>query len=152
PRATPLTGFLEQVRFTGADAFNGRFLNLAGRVHNPDPALDTLTFQALAAQSAFVASGGNDLSFSGLSYFGIPAPQEHNRLASPRTLAFFGRFLIGRDDKQTLDYRMISKPDEKILALLGVRYVLADAPLAPPFAAVNAAVAPAKTTLLAHDA
>jgi hypothetical protein len=130
PKASSVVDYVgSRIRFASGSRFRGRFVNLAGRVPSPDRGQDTLTAQVLASEMSFAGLLGNDLTFSGLGYFEIPTPQEFNRFASPRNLAFFGRFLTAPDARQTLDYRVISLPDPKFLGLIGVRYVLSDEPL-----------------------
>lgn len=130
PGAPPVVDALERdIGFGASQPFRGRFVNLAGRPTDPaQPNKFTLAYQLLASEVSFSASIANDLTFAGLSYYEIPTPQENNRFSTPRALAFFGRFLTSPGAEQTLDYRIVSRPDPKFLGLIGVRYVLADQP------------------------
>src|SRR6185437_9423379 len=128
PRSPALVEYLSQHLGFGINrAFEGRFLNMAGR--NPEGhSADTLAGSALSAAEHFAGLFGNDLTFDGLEFFEIPTPQEFNRFATPRNFAFIGRFLTTPGEKQSADYRIISHLDPKFLGLIGVKYVLTDTP------------------------
>jgi hypothetical protein len=127
PRKVPFLDYLAgQISFDAGDEFRGRFLDIVGRHSPPQDLSDTLVKQMMDANLRFSESLGNDLGYSGPAYFNIPMGEEYNRLASPENVVFFSMFLTEPDALQLAAYRLITRPDPRFLALLGVRYILDD--------------------------
>ena len=79
------------------------------------------------------AATGNDHVMVGLWHFGIPTLLEYSSSLSPAFWRVATRFLARPQDPQLRSVLLLRKPDARILGLLGVRYLIADAPQPAPF-------------------
>jgi len=126
---TNFVSFLKQkIQFNLGDNFNGRFLNLLpveyldkGHVN----VIDNNTLMAVSAVGLRLAQEElNDMSFSNLREFNIPVTIEHNRMSNPFTVIFNNFLLVRDNDKERIDFRYITNFNEKILNMIGVKYIL----------------------------
>lgn len=84
-----------------------------------------------------IERAGNDFYWSSMWLENIPTLFEYNQLTSP---AFFYSTLkwLGRvEDKQTRNVIVFRRARPTILALLGVRFIVSDAPLSDPFQLIS---------------
>lgn len=133
PVRLPVVEAMEkEIRFAHGDQFRGRFVNqgiLRAIDTKEAPPSDTAS-AFIAAASTIGVANGNDLTFGGVRYFDIPATAEVNRMASPASMLFFNYLLARPGSIERIDYRVVSKFDARILALIGVRFVLSHEDLA----------------------
>jgi len=133
PARLPVIEAMErEIRFAHGDRFRGRFVN-QGIMRAIDaketPPADTAS-AFIAAASTIGVANGNDLTFGGVRYFDIPATAEVNRMSTPVSMLFFDYLLVRPGSIERIDYRVVSKFDPRILALIGVRFVLSHEGLA----------------------
>lgn len=82
---------------------------------------------------------GNDFHTVGLWYFGIPTLLEYAPTLSPPLFEASTRLLARPEDRQQRSVLVLRKPNVSALAVLGIRYVLTDAPAAPPLRLIDSA-------------
>jgi hypothetical protein len=126
---TNFVSFLKQkIQFNVGDNFNGRFLSLLpveyldkGHINN----IDNNTLMAVSAVGLrLVQEELNDLTFSNLREFNIPVSIEHNRMSNPFTVIFNNFLLVRDNDRERVDFRYITNFNEKILNMIGIKYIL----------------------------
>ncbi len=129
PLRTPIVEFLErEIALRPGQPFRGRVVNLAGGSFDPEfmhvPYINQHMYDSMVA--FFL---GNDHREYGFSFYDVPTLDDSNNLTSP-----FLHFLMSRllNPERSLFLRAhetatLFKP--KILAQLGVRYVLTEEPL-----------------------
>ncbi len=126
---TNFVSFLKQkIQFNVGDNFNGRFLSLLP-VEYLDKGhsnyIDNNTLMAVSATGLkLVQEELNDLTFSNLREFNIPVTIEHNRMSNPFTVIFNNFLLVRDNDRERIDLRYITNFNEKILNMIGVKYIL----------------------------
>lgn len=126
PRRTELVERLERdIGLTPGAAFRGRVANLAGTDY--DPAYKRWPFANQHNSDALVLYlTENDHRMYGLWYFGIPTLIENNQFSSPFFHFLTSRLLAEPDALHTRPQTTLTRFDERVLAQLGVRYVLHD--------------------------
>lgn len=124
PSVDRLTGYLLQRLNPRSEIFNGQVATFIAGEKN---AGDTLAHDRAAALAA-----GNSHRGEMLRYFGLHTLDEYNSLISPAKYLLLTRFLAHRDDDQSRAMIVFSRPDQDMLAMLGVRLVVSDGMLPPP--------------------
>jgi hypothetical protein len=102
--------------------FRGRTADMIGR--SIDRNIDWLDLHALDYYLDLALD--NDLRLVGLNYFGIPTLFEYTSTVSPFFYALTSRFLALPGDKQMRSVVALRNIDPRILAMLGVRFVITD--------------------------
>lgn len=135
PPATPaLVQKLKQdIALPVGGIFNGRFVNSAFLHHNAIRTDGYVAGAALETAAQLAARTGNDMMMPGLVFHQIPYLFGFNRMGSPTSLIFFSYLLGDRSLSNRVDFDIITRIDPRVMALLGVRYVLADHDLPAPF-------------------
>lgn len=125
PNPTPLTPFLEAgVAQAPPSAFRGRVATLTGRTY--DQGVNWLDLHRVDTrlQHAF----GNEMRLFGLHYFGIPSLFQYGSTISPAFYALTSRLLSVPHDRQMRGAIVLRHHDPRLLAMLGIRFVVTDAP------------------------
>jgi hypothetical protein len=123
PESTPITSLLS--RETGlrpGSAFRGRTANMTGR--SIDRNVDWLDLHGI--DGGLVQATGNELRVVGLHYFGIPGLFQYTPTISPFLYAVTSRLLGLPGDKQMRNVIVLRDISPRILAMLGVRFVITD--------------------------
>src|SRR5262249_40114979 len=105
--------------------FHGRVANIAGS--DFDPQLVSIPFvnqHSYDGMSLFFA--GNDHRMYGLWYFDIPTLFESNQFSSPFFHLVNARLLNAPGAVDTRSYETHSIENDRVMALLGVRYLISD--------------------------
>ena len=130
PPATVITSYLaEHARLAPGGVFGGRVATMTGLnlgksvswfdlVGKVDPVLLRYT--------------GNDPRQSGLRYFGVPVLFEYSPMVTAPFYALTTRLLGYPQDEQVRNAQVLRRVAPRVLAMLGVRYVIADAVNADP--------------------
>jgi hypothetical protein len=114
----------EQSSIHGGAEFKGRTVNMTGR--RLDRAIGWLD---LHERDALIArETGTDMRIIGLSYFSIPSMFQYTSTITPAFYAITSRLLARHDDIQQRSVSVLREINPKILAMLGIRYVITDAP------------------------
>jgi hypothetical protein len=126
PSETPVTGFLkEAIGLVPGAAFRGRIANIAGSDSEPEwahvPFIAQHNFDGI---SLFFS--GNDHRMYGLWYYGIPTLIELNQFSSPFFHVVNARLLNAPGSRDVRSYETQSIVNDRVMALLGVRYLLSD--------------------------
>lgn len=79
------------------------------------------------ASEAGAVTLGRAAPFDQTLRWGVPVLNEHSHLQTPASFDFFGRFLFREGDGQIRNHPGLRRIDERILRLLGVRFLIADA-------------------------
>jgi hypothetical protein len=79
------------------------------------------------------AATGNDYYWNGLWAYDIPTLFEYSPTTSPALYLATIRLLGRPDDRQIRNVIFLRRPNAHAMALLGVRFVISDAPLPSPF-------------------
>jgi hypothetical protein len=130
----------------GDRVFRGRTANMVGR--SIPRGIDWLELHRI--DGALTGTIGNELRLVGLHAFGVPGLFQYTPTISPSFYALTSRLLALPDDKQLRNVVVTRKFEPRILAMLGVRYVITD--LAYDGAAtLRASLPTAKGTLLLYE-
>ena len=126
PKETPVTKLLAaEVGLRPGSPFRGRVASIAGS--DFDPAYVSAPF---INQHNYDGMGlfysGNDHRMYGLWYFGIPTLLECNQFSSPFFHLVNARLLNAPNTKDLRSYETQSIVNDRIMALLGTRYLLSD--------------------------
>jgi hypothetical protein len=123
PQPTPLTRVLETETALHVGAvFNGRTANMIGRsIERPINWLDLHN-----RDSKLTLQIGNELRLVGLNYFQIPTFFEYTPTMSPYFYLLASRLLALPSDRQMRNVVVLRKINYRILAMLGVRFVITD--------------------------
>jgi hypothetical protein len=129
PRETSITRLLQnEIGLTDGNPFRGRVANIAGTNFEPQyawvPFISQHDFDA--AVSLYT---GNDHRYYGLWYFRIPTLIEDNQFSSPFFHVVNSRLLTSSSQKHVRQLTTITRFEPRILAMLGVRFVITDRPL-----------------------
>jgi hypothetical protein len=121
-RANDITKELERTIAIGPDiAFRGLVATFTGASTGP------LDWLALHARDGSVwRATGNDLRLVGLWWYGIPTLFQYSPLMSPQYYLLLTEFLATPADRQARNVLVLSKPDERMLRLWGVRFAISD--------------------------
>jgi hypothetical protein len=125
PRSSQITNILAQE--TGlplGSAFRGRTVDMIGASISRN--VDWLNLHAI--DGSLADATGNELRLVGLHYFGIPGFFQYTPTISPFLYAVTTRLLALPGDKQMRNVLVLRKNDPRILAMLGVRFVITDCP------------------------
>jgi hypothetical protein len=123
PKATAITDILAQeTGLRPGTIFRGRTANVTGRSIDGD--VDWLDLHT--NDYHLELSAGNEMRLVGLNYFGIPSLFEYTPTISPFFYAVTSRLLALPADKQMRNVMVLREIDPRILAMLGVRFVLTD--------------------------
>ena len=126
PKETPVTKLLAaEVGLRPGSPFRGRVASIAGS--DFDPAYVSAPF---INQHNYDGMGlfysGNDHRMYGLWYYGIPTLLECNQFSSPFFHLVNARLLNAPSTKDLRSYETQSIVNDRIMALLGTRYLLSD--------------------------
>jgi hypothetical protein len=125
PKRTAVAGFLQDsLGLTPGEAFRGRVATMTGRglpgnarwldLHSDD-------FD-LASKTA------GEMRLFGLHHFGIPTLMQYGPTITPALYAFVTRLLAEPGDTQQRSALVLRRIEPRILALVGVKYVITDRP------------------------
>jgi hypothetical protein len=126
PKPTALTASLEaELGIVPPAPFRGRVATLTGR------ALDRgVTWLDLhGVDGSLDRNFGNEMRLVGLHYFGVPGLFEYGSTMTPAFYAVASRLLTDPRDTQMRSVSVLRRYEPRILAMLGIRYVVTDAPL-----------------------
>ncbi len=125
PQSTEITDILS--RETGLQpgaVFRGRTADMIGR--SIDHSVDWLELHGV--DGALADATGNELRLVGLHYFGIPGLFQYTPTITPFLYAMTSRLLAVPGDRQMRNIIVLRDIDTRILAMLGVRFVVTDRP------------------------
>jgi hypothetical protein len=126
PAETPISKFLAaDLALQPGSAFRGRVANIAGSDFDPQwvtaPFVNQHNYDGM---SLFFS--GNDHRMYGLWYLDIPTLFEVNQFSSPFFHVVNARLLNAPGSLDTRSYETQSIPNDRVMALLGVRYLMSD--------------------------
>ena len=126
PQETPVTKFLAQeIGLQPGSPFRGRVANIAGSDFEPAyvsaPFINQHNYDAMG-----LFYSGNDHRMYGLWYFGIPTLLEANQFSSPFFHLVNARLLNAAGAQDLRSYETQSIVNDRIMALLGTRYLVSD--------------------------
>jgi hypothetical protein len=126
PAETPVSQFLaRQIALKPGQPFRGRIASIAGSDFEPEwISAPLITQHNYDVGNLFLS--GNDHRLYGLWYYGIPTLLELNQFSSPFFHLVNARLLNAPGSKDLRSYETQSVVNDKIMALLGVRYLLSD--------------------------
>jgi hypothetical protein len=123
PKSTPITAILSQDTGLRLGApFRGRTADMIGR--SLDQNVDWLALHGI--DGSLTNETGNELRLVGLHYFGIPGLFQYTPTISPFLYAVTSRLLGLPGDKQMRNVIVLRDINPRILATLGVRFVITD--------------------------
>lgn len=123
PKPNQLTDLL--AKDTGlhlGSEFRGRTATMTGRALGGN--VDWLALHGL--DGGLTAAAGNELRLVGLHYFGIPTLFEYTPTITPAFYAATTRLLAQPGDRQMRNVVVTRQINSRILAMLGVRFVITD--------------------------
>src|SRR5215216_5523202 len=127
---TPITRILKnEVSLTPGALFRGRVAGLTGRVFPVSANVSTLTLWHTSNLLAMQTTG-NSHDDAGLWQDSVPTLLEYNPLMTPAYFAFMRTFFTEPADQQTRNAVAMRRIDPRLLAAIGVRFVITDAPFA----------------------
>jgi hypothetical protein len=126
PRASTVSDFLKrEIGLVNGATFRGRVVNVAGATF-----LKSWIFAPFVSQHSYdqipLVYLGNDHRLYGLWYFGIPTLIENNHFSSPFFHLVTTRLLNNDPVFSVHAQTALTKFDPRVLAALGVRFVLTD--------------------------
>jgi hypothetical protein len=125
PRSTPFTELMtQQAALPPGGPFRGRAVNMTGRAKD-DP---TDWFQLMTRDEALTEEIGNDMRMTGLRAFEIPSLFQYTPTITPAFYAITSRLLARPGDKQMRSVQVLRRVNVPVLQMLGIRYVVTDAP------------------------
>ncbi len=126
PGETPVSRFLSgELALKPGDVFRGRVASLAGTSFEAEWAhVPMITQHNYDILSLFYS--GNDHRLYGLWYFGIPTLHEHNQFSSPFFHIVNARLLNAPGTKDVRSYEIQSIENDRVMALLGTRFLISD--------------------------
>jgi hypothetical protein len=128
PHETSITRLLRaETGLQEGSPFRGRVANIAGTGLEPQYAWVPLVSQH-NYDGAVSFYTGNDHRYYGLWYFGIPTLIEDNQFSSPFFHVVNSRLLSTPEQKHVRQLTTVTRFDPRILAMLGVRFVITDRP------------------------
>jgi hypothetical protein len=122
PAATPITRYLAQgTELRPGSVFRGRVANMDGR------SIDgSLSPRELHQPDRSLPATGNPMRQFGLHYFGVPELYEYTPTITPFFHAVTTRTLALPGDRQQRSVLLLRDFNPRILAMLGVRFVVTD--------------------------
>jgi hypothetical protein len=126
PAETPVSRFLaREIALKPGQPFRGRIASIAGSDFEPEwISAPLITQHNYDVVNLFLS--GNDHRLYGLWYYGIPTLLELNQFSSPFFHLLNARLLNAPGSKDLRSYETQSVVNDRIMALLGVRYLLSD--------------------------
>jgi hypothetical protein len=126
PAETPISRFLSsETALRPGSAFRGRVASIAGSDFEPEwisaPLITQHNYDVL---NLFLS--GNDHRLYGLWYYGIPTLLELNQFSSPFFHLVNARLLNAPGSQDLRSYETQSIVNDRIMALLGARYLISD--------------------------
>jgi hypothetical protein len=130
PAQTPVSNFLaSEIALRPGQPFRGRIASIAGSDFEPEwISAPLITQHNYDVVNLFLS--GNDHRLYGLWYYDIPTLLELNQFSSPFFHLLNARLLNAPGSKDLRTYETQSVPNDRIMALLGVRYLLSNKQLA----------------------
>ena len=126
PPPTELTSILQaEVSLQPPAPFRGRVANMTGRMFDRGITWPDLHTHDGAVERQF----GNEMRLVGLHYFGIPGFFQYGSTMTPAFYAFTSRLLADPRDQQMRSVSVLRRYEPKLLGMLGVRFVVTDAPI-----------------------
>jgi hypothetical protein len=123
PAATEITSRLaSEVGLPLGSVFRGRVHNAMWR----NLGKNTNWFDVYATDRKLSVAIGNELRLVGLNYFDIPTLFQYTPTITPLFYALTSRTLALPGDRQVRNAMVLRGADQRILAMLGVRFVIAD--------------------------
>ena len=126
PAETPVSRFLaREIALRPGQPFRGRIASIAGSDFEPEwMSAPLITQHNYDVVNLFLS--GNDHRLYGLWYYGIPTLIELNQFSSPFFHLVNARLLNAPGAKDLRSYETQSIVNDRIMALLGVRYLLSN--------------------------
>lgn len=125
PRSPPLVEVLRAEAALREDgAFRGYAATFTGTAGRPGP-ISWLDQHALD-QVVLVPGIGNDHRFVGLWYFRIPTLNEYSQYVTAPLYLLASRLLTREGDVEVRNVLLLTRPDLKLLRMLGVRFIITD--------------------------
>jgi hypothetical protein len=126
PAETPVSQFLaREIALQPGQPFRGRIASIAGSDFEPEwISAPLITQHDYDVVNLFLS--GNDHRLYGLWYYGIPTLLELNQFSSPFFHLVNARLLNAPGSKDLRSYETQSVVNDRIMALLGVRYLLSN--------------------------
>ena len=129
PRETSITRLLQnEIGLTEGSPFRGRVANIAGTEFEPEYAWVPLISQH-DYDGVISFYTGNDHRYYGLWYFGIPTLIADNQFSSPFFHVINSRLLSSPTQKHVRQLTTVTRFEPRILAMLGVRFIITSRPL-----------------------
>ncbi len=129
PRETSITRLLQnEIGLTDGSPFRGRVANIAGTEFVPQYAWAPFLSQHAYDGTVSFYTGNDHRSF-GLWYFGIPTLIADNQFSSPFFHVINSRLLSSATQKHVRGLTTVTRFEPRILAMLGVRFVITSRPL-----------------------
>jgi len=129
PRETSITRLLQnEIGLTDGGPFRGRVVNIAGSEFAPQYAWAPFISQHQYDGTVSFYTG-NDHRGYGLWYFGIPTLIADNQFSSPFFHVINSRLLSSPTQKHVRGLTTVTRFEPRILAMLGVRFVITSQPL-----------------------
>jgi hypothetical protein len=128
--STPITAILKQeIALKPGEPFRGRVATVTGRIFAPSMNVD-LRRPALADVTNHLAmfETGNSHTAAGLWQDSVPTLLEYNHLMTPAYFVFCRFFFTEPIDQQWRNTVMMRRIDPRLLAGIGVRFIVTDAP------------------------
>ncbi len=120
---TPITEYLRQtIAFHPGSPFRGLVATFTGYQQKSGVSLHDLIPYDLETWE----KTGNDHRTVGLWRYNIPTLFQYSSFTTPAYYLMLSRFLSRPEDKQMRAMIVLTRPDERMLKLLGVRFVIAD--------------------------
>ena len=127
PHSTAITTYLaEHAQLLDDRPFAGRVATMTGL--NLGPAADWFDLVG-KVDFALASQTGNDHRQSGLRFFRIPVLFEYSPMVTAPFYAVTTRLLGSSQDTQVRNVQVLRRVEPRVLAALGVRYVITDAPV-----------------------
>jgi len=128
PHQSAITAYLsEHAALRNEHPFAGRVATMTGLTLGPS--IDWFTLIAKSDPLALHHTG-NDHRITGLRYFRIPVLFEYSPTVTAPFYAVTTRLLGDPRDKQVRNVQVLRRIEPRILAMLGVRYIITDEPVA----------------------
>jgi len=127
PLSPPLVTLLrDEIALKPGDPFRGRVATLTGQLlQKSGVSWSDLHTGDIELTKRF----GNDHRTVGLWYYDIPTLFEYNQFMTPPYYLVTRTFLTNDGDRQMRNIMALRRPDLRLLRTLGVRFVIADAPV-----------------------
>jgi hypothetical protein len=117
-----------EIGLHGDGTFRGRVANIAGADFEPQYSWAPVISQH-DYDGAVAFNTGNDHRYYGMWYFGIPTLIESNQFTSPFFHVINSRLLDTPEQKHARNLTTITRFRPRVLAMLGVRFVITGRPL-----------------------